>query len=135
MYHKQVDAALKSMLQIYFSNARSSGRTSAMINSLKDGDVVIFADDREARRVKRLAAQRGIHIATSTARLDRPEYYADKIKGGRVVFDHEVIEAFYLREINHCTAFLDRLLEELSGRPPESCEDKIYIAAKKEVFK
>ena len=68
-----IGAAYKAMAQVYSMAARRSGRTTALLNSLKDGDRVIFAKNEEADRFRRLAKHRGIEIKCVVVPVNQPE--------------------------------------------------------------
>lgn len=57
-----IGAALKGAALIYFQASRRTGRTTSLVESLKDGDRVIFTNSNEADRVKRICYELGIKI-------------------------------------------------------------------------
>ncbi len=57
-----IGTAIRGTVGVYFLSARRSGRTVQMINTLKDGDRVVFATSNMARTVERMARDRGVKI-------------------------------------------------------------------------
>jgi hypothetical protein len=107
--------AMEGMVQIYMHTARATGRTVSMIAELQEHDVVIFIDAREAKRVKRMAADMGIEINTHVVPVEQPERLMDRRPNrGRTLFDHSWVEKFYQhriagigREFNHWQSMLN----------------------------
>lgn len=60
MDHYGIGNAIKGIVGAYAESARRTGRTTSLVESVKDGDRVIFTNGREADRVKRLCAERGV---------------------------------------------------------------------------
>ena len=54
MDHFGIGAAMRGMALTYIQSARRTGRTTSVVESVKDGDRIVFADRREAERVRRL---------------------------------------------------------------------------------
>lgn len=119
-----IGAAIRAASLTYFSTARRMGRTTQMIDSLRDGDVIVFAERREADRVKRLCMDRGL-VDVKTVVVD-PKHPLDPEtgmhhpthEGGRRVLDHLWVEQFYLNALSNAEAFLDRYQWEGDDKPP-----------------
>ena len=47
MDHFGIGAAFRAMANVYITSARRTGRTTSLLESLKDGDRVVFASSRE----------------------------------------------------------------------------------------
>ncbi len=90
--------ALLSGMNIYFQGARHSGRTLSLVSSLKEGDRVVFDNEREARRVEQLCKERGItNVSFIVIDPKRPERLFERgTSQGRTVFDHSWIERFFV---------------------------------------
>lgn len=56
-----IGSALRAALQIYFTASRATGRTTALLRAVRPGDLIIFASESEAKRVRGLLKQQGIH--------------------------------------------------------------------------
>jgi hypothetical protein len=104
--------------EIYFRSGRGTGRTASLIDSLKDGDRVVFLTSQESRRVKSLCKDRGIDIAVTVADPVDPStlFMTGTPRGaGRTVFDHGWVEEFYLRRIKQARLDIDKLQAMISG--------------------
>ncbi len=112
-----IGAAIKGMALIYFQGARQTGRTVAMLESLRDDDRVIFANREECFRVEKLAKERKLKIECIVCQLHRlPDLFSGRpTSKGRTVFDHGWIEKFYLLRLENCRKEIDHLQRELSG--------------------
>jgi hypothetical protein len=119
MDHFGIGAAMRGMLLNYQHCARRTGRTTSLVESVKDGDRIVFADRREAERVERLLKERAIDVAcivvdpNNPGRLmERPSLSDDR----RTIFDHTWVELFYQQAIERAAADIDYLQRETSGR-------------------
>jgi hypothetical protein len=112
-----IGAAILGAAEIYFRAARQTGRTTNLVESLKDGDRVVFDTYAKAKwfinnRLKGL----GIDVEC----IAIPPEYPGKIfergtSQGRTIFDHDWVEAFYLLRIKDLIKELDHLERESSG--------------------
>jgi len=95
-----IGAAIKGAMKIYFQSARATGRTTWLIDNLRDGDRVIFHNSTEATRVEHLCRERGVKIKWSVMSFDDINKILH-LKGSnkRLIFDHTWIERYYLRVI------------------------------------
>lgn len=111
-----ISVAMEAAAQIVIQTSRQTGRTLRMVDGLRDGDHVIFADGRERLRVERLCIERGITIRTFV-RDPNCEFSFEPIGAsvGRTCFDHSWIEQYFLHEIKTAGARLDRFEREMSG--------------------
>ncbi len=115
-----IGAGVKAVVNLYSITARRSGRTISLINSLKDGDRVIFDSEREARRVQRLAKDRGINLDYLVVNPDNPEaLYQYRMSSGRTIFDHVWVEAFYKNSLQYSHEWIEKAQTRLSG-----CDEK-----------
>ncbi len=105
-----------SLAQSYSQVARRTGRSTMLLDILKDGDRVVFADHREASRFARLCKERKLTVECITIPLE--DYGMLQHKGrsiGRTLFDHTWLERFYQREIENAGRHIDQLQELASG--------------------
>lgn len=108
--------SIKTLFEFAMTQARRTGRTTLMIENLKDGDRVIFLCEREAQRVKRLASLRGVNIETQTVPVkDVLTLFEQGTAEGRVVFDHTWLEEYYRQVLERETKYLDHLSRQLGG--------------------
>ena len=111
-----IGAALQGAARIYFQSARRTGRTTALLESLKDGDRVIFSDSREADRVGRLARELGVKIQCLVIDPKDPRRLFERgTSEGRTIFDHSWVEAWYMQALQGASMELDHLQRESSG--------------------
>lgn len=116
MDHFGIGAAVQGAFEIYVTSARGTGRTTSLIESLKDGDRVIFINSAEARRVEILCAERGLKIETQVIDPRTPaKVFERNTAQGRVIFDHTWVEEFYRLALQSAGRELDHLQEESSG--------------------
>lgn len=119
MDHFGIGTAVEGAARMYFQGARRSGRTTSMLDSLKDGDRIWFADAREANRVERLCKERGLTVECRTLSVRG----LDSVRGafecgtpkGRTLFDHSWVEQFYMAAIQNAQAAIDHTQRETSG--------------------
>lgn len=103
-----IGQAIKGAAEIYLRAARQSGRTTAMVESLKPGDCVCVLSHKDARMVQEMCKERGFEIDVEVVNPKEPNKVFDKCsKQGRYIFDHRWVEQFYLNA-------LDRVAEEIS---------------------
>lgn len=102
MDHYGIGAGVLGCINTYFISARQSGRTTSLIESLKDGDRVVFNNSREADRVKRLCVERGLNIEVLIINTgDFPStLFQHHTPKGRTILDHSLVEDLYRKAIN-----------------------------------
>ena len=107
---------LKELTENFIKSCRQTGRTTSLIDSLKDGDIVIFYNTPEAKRIQNLSLVEKnvkIHAVVINPKLNDSEisYKLNEIKienkNNRIVFDHSWIEKYYLVTIEQAIANLD----------------------------
>ena len=129
-----IGSAMKSMSRVYFQSARSTGRTTMMIDSLHEGDRVVFANTAEEARVQRLIMERGLKgiecIVVRPDEVNRIFQYGTS--QGRTIFDHSWVEKFYEQYMDECGREIDWLQTELSGygEPHRETKRKVEQLAK-----
>ena len=121
-----IGAAIEGAAKIYLQTARGTGRTTALVESLKTGDRVVFIEIREAGRVKSLCRELGVDIETIVVNPKTPEgIFKRGTPPGRTVFDHSFVEQFYLEGIAKLQRDLDYLQRESSGFGMEHVETRM----------
>lgn len=116
--HFGIGAALKGAANLYFLTARRTGRTVSMVESAKDGDLLIFDNASEARRVEKLCLERGLKVRITVVNhkdpgsaFGRPGLPVE----GRAIFDHGWVEQFYQNAIDLAAEDIRKLQNNLSG--------------------
>ena len=100
MDHFGIGQAMRGITRIYCQSARRSGRTESLINSLKDGDRIVFSQSQEADRVRRLCRERKLKVKCIVINPKTPERIFDNpVSDGRTIFDHSWIEEYYFMAI------------------------------------
>lgn len=113
-----IGQAIKTAVVVYRQSARGTGRTTSLVDGVKDGDRIVFASQKEAFRVKRLIKERGINVSCIVVNPKTPEriFEMGSVAGeGRNIFDHTWVEMFYENAINDVFRFIDKLERETSG--------------------
>ena len=109
-----IGTAIRGLVDIYSKSARGTGRTTTLIEHVKDGDLVIFSNHREAVRVSRLCEfERGIKIKYIVINPQNPEQIFEQTcwHQGRIIFDHSWIEEFYKLVIDNVRLHIEKLEE------------------------
>lgn len=121
-----IGAAIDGAAHIYFRSARGTGRTTALAESLKDGDRVYFRNIQEADYVVRLCKELGVTIEAMVIDPKTPLKIFDRgTPTGRAIFDHNWLEEFYLNTINNCRLEIDHLQRESSNFGMAHVETKL----------
>lgn len=116
MDHFGIGAGVSAAVGMYFACARRTGRTTSLVESLKNGDRVVFADPKEARRVEQLCKERGVEVQCIVIPPKEPQRVFDRPPSeGRTLFDHTWLEQFYAYVFIRAAKDLDHFERETSG--------------------
>lgn len=97
-------------------SARRTGRTTSLVESVKDGDRICFASSDEARRVERLLKERGVQVACIVVDpKSLHDIFEQGTSQGRTIFDHDWVEQYYLAAIEKASFNIDQLQKNASG--------------------
>ena len=125
MDHFGIGAAMQGMAMMYFRSARQTGRTTSLVESVKDGDRIIFADSREAERVRRKLLERGLRVECVVVDTQTPGRVFERgTPEGRTLFDHGWVERFYLDAIDRARRDIDDIERQASGQSGGGRETK-----------
>jgi len=116
MGHFGIGTAVQAAVSVVMQTSRGSGRTTSLVESVKEGDRIVFADSREADRVRRLCLEHGVTVECIVVGPDEPQEVL--LKGtsqGRMIFDHTWIERFYTLTVERAQAEIDKLEQACSG--------------------
>lgn len=116
MDHFGIGAGVEGAVEVYFQSARRTGRTTSMVNSLKDGDRVLFSNEREAKRVERMFKERGVDVkclVVDPNALERVK--AHGTSQGRTIMDHSLVEQMYSNALRDTRAWVAHFEQSLSG--------------------
>jgi glutamine cyclotransferase len=104
------------MTRLYSQTARQTGRTTSLIESLKDGDRVCCATTEEARHLKRMCRDRGLQVTVITLPIrDAHRIFERGTSQGRTIFDHTWVERYYMAAVERAQDEIDQLQREASG--------------------
>lgn len=116
MDHFGIGAAINAAVMMYSRAARRTGRTTSLVESVKDGDRIVFNNPKEAERVRRLCLDRGVTVDCMVVEPRAPELMLGLgTPQGRTIFDHSFVEAYYLLAINRAQGQLDGMAQQASG--------------------
>lgn len=125
MDHFGIGSAIAGAISIYLRASRGTGRTTSLIESVKDGDRIVFLASREAERVKRLCKERDVEVECIVIDPKSPQRLFERSTSqGRTIFDHSWVEQYYLNAINVAQQDIDRLERESSGYGAAHVETK-----------
>jgi len=107
-----IGTALRAMFATYSQTARRTGRTTRLLDVLRDGDRVIVASIPEQRHLNALARGRG--LAVEVRCVPPRDIHPASLPpiAGRTHLDHGWIEKFYETEL----AYAERAVAEIQAR-------------------
>lgn len=110
-----IGTAIRGIINNYFICSRNTGRTISMIQSLKEGDRVIFHSSDHARYAERIAKEFGVKLEYSVI----PPHKADEVfrrrTEGRTIFDHTWLEIYYQNVFENAFKHISNITVESSG--------------------
>jgi hypothetical protein len=123
MDHFGIGAAMRGLVRAYQTASRRTGRTASLVASVKDGDLIVFADAKEARRVEGMLRERGVQASCVVVNVHDP---ADVLRrglrrkaGNRAIFDHGFVEAYYAQAVEGAFNDIAALQRDLSPSTPQ----------------
>lgn len=118
MDHFGICHAAQSVLEIYFRSGKGTGRTTSLVQSVKDGDRVVFVDIRQARQFERLCKERGVEPETHSCPASEAHRLVDRpsVPGyGRLILDHVWVEEYLRQAMQQACNDITRLQTQMSG--------------------
>ena len=116
MDHFGIGLAIKAMVKVYEQASCQTGRTTSIVDSLKDGDRVVFTNEHEARRVQRLCKEAGIDIDYIVINPKGPNRILERgTSQGRTIFDHTWVYEYYMDAIELAEHNIGYLQKQLSS--------------------
>lgn len=116
MDHFGIGSSITGAVLIYLRSSRGTGRTTSLVESVKDGDRIVFSVASEAKRVQRLCEERGVKVECVVIDPKSPQRIFERgTSQGRTIFDHSWVEEYYLHAIEEARKDIDRLERETSG--------------------
>lgn len=115
MDHFGIGNAMRALAHAYIQTARQSGRTTRLLDSLKDGDRVVCATPREAEVLTKKCRERGLKVDCISVPPGEIHRLLDRKKSERrTVFEHTWVEQFHLYQIERTAAEIDGFEDVLS---------------------
>ncbi len=111
-----IGVAVQAMLRVYSQSARGTGRTTALVEHVRSGDRIVFADSREAERVRRICMSRGLDVECRV--VDPSDPYRVREQGraqGHTFFDHTLVEQCYAHAVADLASLIYVLEQGASG--------------------
>lgn len=116
MDHFGIGRAMKGMARCYFQASRGTGRTTSLLENLKDGHRVCFASVKEADRLTRLLSERKVEAQAIAVDPSTPQKIFERgTPEGRTIFDESWVEQYYLRALEAAANDLDHIQRQASG--------------------
>lgn len=116
MDHFGIGAAMQGMALTYFQAARRTGRSTSLVESVKDGDRVVFINAEHTRHFERLCRGRGVSVECIVVPPTNPEKLSEyPTSQGRTIFDHCWVEEYYRNAITRAQEDIDHLERQTSG--------------------
>ena len=92
-----IGPALQGVARAYFCGARQTRRTTRLVDSLRDGDRVVFANENHAEHARRLCRERGVNVHCVVIDPNNLHcIFGIARSNGKTMFDHAWLEAYYL---------------------------------------
>jgi hypothetical protein len=113
-----IGPTLQASLSMYTEHARQTGRTTRLIDSLKEGDRVVCLNARESERIRRLIQERGLKgVEMVTNHPDEAGELLGRLPTpqGLTLFEHTWVEEYFRRELEKASSRLRELQNALSG--------------------
>jgi hypothetical protein len=114
--HFGIGAAVLGSVNTYFQSARRTGRTTALLESLKPGDRIICATSKEADILRRMIRERNLDVRCIVVPPSVPDkLFEHSMSQGRTIFDHTWLEQYYLARLKRMAQDIDHLQTQSSG--------------------
>lgn len=130
-----VGANLETALMLFENMSRKTGRTTALVEMARPGDMIIVPDSRTARIYENACRDAEKDCKIGWGSKDQITIVAVDLKKmglnsvapnqhGRVLFDHDFTLAIYRDAIKDAGKFLTRMEEALSKKPTTALADR-----------
>lgn len=127
MDHFGIGACIRAAIELMLRGMRATGRTTALINSVKDGDRIIFRSRQEAMVVEMLLRRKGLQVSCVVVDPTHVErLLGTQRAAGRTYFDHVWIEEYYTNGIKQLGKDIDHFSSALSGMPDDGDDLKRF---------
>jgi hypothetical protein len=108
--------AVKGAVEVLFMSARRTGRTTALLEALKDGDRVVCANEASARHMIYELRKWRKKVNVFVVPVKEPNrLFSRPPSDGRTVFDHVWVEDYYRAQIEEAAKDIDHWQAQSSG--------------------
>lgn len=112
-----IGSSISDAVRTYFRNSRGTGRTTMLLDTVEEGDMVVFDTGAELAHFNRLCKERNIDVLGVVVPCTKVELLRNHPRPvGRIIFDHSWVERYYLLQIEACGRVIENLKESY-GRP------------------
>jgi hypothetical protein len=118
-----IGAELNAIMEVFFRAKRRTGKTTRLIDQLKDGDTVVCHSERDSRFLRRELTKHnlnvtvlfyGEHMMHEFMRNCMAAYRTP----GKLIFSHEWLELYYTKVLQDAAYSIGRLESDLSNQTP-----------------
>lgn len=111
-----IGEAVTGAVRVYFKSARATGRTTRMLNSLRNGDRVYFLNHGEANHFHYACKKRNLDVECIVIPVNSPEkVFSLPAPRGRAIFDHHWLESYYEQQLRRAAEAINGLEVQSSG--------------------
>jgi hypothetical protein len=117
---RRLTEALQMALRMYDAGARRSGRTTRMIESVREGDAVVCLNQAHAREIRRLLDDRGLkRVSILTAPGHLGELGHVTARSNRLHIDHCWLHEYFMNEISRAENNIEALVKSREHSAPD----------------
>ena len=110
-----IGTAIKTCVTIYFQSARYTGRTTALLASVNEGDRVVFRSVQDEQYFLSFAKDQGKKVETIVVNPTEPkDVFSTPPSRGQTIFDHMWLQDFYNHKLNMAVKEVDYIQKESS---------------------
>lgn len=120
-----IEPMIRGVMNCLFRSHRGSGRTSNMLKLVEDGDTIVFSNMQEANRIKYILLTMKKDVTTIVCSPKKLDELFNRLYGrntGKIIFDHEWLEKYYINTFENASSMLSRFQKELDK--PNSMKER-----------
>lgn len=125
-----IGPAIQAVSEVYFTSARRTGRTTHLVQTLRNGDYVVTVDEKQAHILRGLLRTTGLAVEVVVVDPARPDFSPVYLnQTGRTLFDHTWIETRYRLAQSREADYLTYQMKELSANTEalEAAQHRIWL--------
>lgn len=119
-------AATRAAMDMFNMGCRQTGRTLRMCENANPGDRIVAHDERAKRYIERILrdiAKENVEVVAIPVSLHGDHLARLRPASGRLMFDHNWVEQFYMARIGNAQADIRRIAEAFSNAKADSWPD------------